>query len=92
MTTANLGDQLRTNLTDAVGKAREVSEDIRDRVGTGYRTIQRGIRDAKTTAEDAINDARREIKARPLTITATAAISGFALGLLTGWIIASRRR
>src|SRR5579863_8121774 len=35
----SLGEQLRTNFVGAVDKAKEVSEEIRERVGSGYRTI-----------------------------------------------------
>lgn len=95
MTTANvasLGEQLKTHFSDAVEKTKEVSEGIRDRVGSGYRAAQRGIQNAKVATEDAIESARHEIKERPLTITAAAVVAGFAAGLLTGWLIASRRK
>lgn len=95
MTTANvasLGEQLKTHLSDAVEKTKEISEGIRDRVGSGYRAVHRGVRNAKAATEDAIESTRGEIKERPLTITAAALATGFAAGLLTGWLIGSRRK
>jgi ElaB/YqjD/DUF883 family membrane-anchored ribosome-binding protein len=88
----SLGEQLRTNFVGAVDKAKEVSEEIRERVGSGYRTIHQGLKHAKVATEDAIEGARHEIKERPLTVTTAAAIGGFAIGLLAGWVIASRRK
>jgi ElaB/YqjD/DUF883 family membrane-anchored ribosome-binding protein len=89
---ASLGEQLRTNFEGAVDKAKEVSDGIRERVGSGYHSIHQGLKHAKVATEDAIEGARHEIKERPLTITTAAAIGGFAIGLLTGWLIASRKK
>lgn len=88
----SLGEQLKSNFVGAVDKAKEVSEEIRERVGSGYRTVHQGLKQAKVATEDVIEGARHEIKERPLTITAAAAIGGFAIGLLAGWVIASRRK
>jgi ElaB/YqjD/DUF883 family membrane-anchored ribosome-binding protein len=95
MTTDNvvsLGEQLKSNLEGAVEKAKEVSAEIREGIGSGYRNIQRGLKHAKVATEDALDEARHEIKQRPLTVTAAVAMGGFAVGLLTGWVIASRRK
>jgi ElaB/YqjD/DUF883 family membrane-anchored ribosome-binding protein len=94
MTTANassFGEQLRSNFTGAVDKAKEISEGIRDHVDSSYRAIGRGIKEVKAGTEDAVKKTRHAIKERPLTTVATVGIAGFALGLLAGWVIAKRR-
>ncbi len=88
---ASLGEQLKTHFSGAVDKTREVSGEIRDRVESGYRAVHRGFRNAKAATEDAIEGARHEIKERPLTITTAVAVGGFAIGLLTGWLIARKK-
>ena len=94
MTTAKvaaLGEQLKTDLVGAVEKAKEVSEEIRDRVGSSYHNIRRGVQKAQVAAEDAIEGARHEIKRHPLTTVGAVGFGAFALGLLTGWAIARKK-
>ena len=84
---AVVGEQLKTEISDTFEKAKEVSDKIRDRVDTTYRSIGKGIKHAQTAAQDAVEDARDEIKGRPLTAVAVIGAGAFALGLLTGWLI-----
>jgi hypothetical protein len=84
----NAGDQL----TDIAGKARDISTRVKDRWNDTYRDLERGARKARLAAEEGVDDARRRIKARPIATVAAVAGGAFAVGLLTGWIVGSRRR
>jgi len=89
---AVVGEQLKTEINDTFEKAKEVSGKIRDHVDTTYRSIGKGIKRAKTAAEDVVEDARDEIKERPLTAVAVIGVGAFALGLVTGWLITRSNR
>ena len=89
---AVVGEQLKTEISDTFEKVKEVSDKIRDRVDTTYRSIGKGIKRAKTAAEDAVDDARDEIKKHPLTTVAVIGAGAFALGLMTGWLITRSKR
>lgn len=82
------GDQL----TDMADKARDISTRVKDRWNHTYRDVERGVRRAKLAAEEGVDDARRSIKAHPITTVAAVAGGAFAVGLLTGWIVGRGRR
>ena len=82
------GDQL----TDIAGKARDISTRVKDRWNDTYRDVERGVRRAKLSAEEGVDDARRKIKEHPIATVAAVAGGAFAVGLLTGWIVGTRRR
>jgi len=84
----NAGDQLN----DIADKARDISSRVRNRWNDTYRDVERGVRRAKLAAEDGVDDARRRIKERPIATVAAVAGGAFVVGLLTGWIVGSRRR
>lgn len=90
MTAASIAG-LKADLGEAVEKAKEISGEIRERVDSTYRTVNRGIKRTKVAAEDAIDSTRHHVKERPLTAVAAVGIGAFAIGVITGWLIAGRK-
>ncbi len=86
------GQQVKDGIADAVEKIKEFPAEIKKSVDEAYKTVAKGVRRTQVAAEEAADDARRGIKARPLTSVTTAAFAGIGVGVLVGWLIARGRR
>ena len=56
------------------------------------REVRRGTRQLQESAQDAVDETRRHVKARPLTAVFAVAAAGLALGMMAGWLLGIRRR
>ena len=84
-------EDLKDGANQAAEHVKSFAAKAGNQISSAYESTRRGIRRIKTTADDAIEEARHEIKEHPLAIVAGAALGAFAVGVLTGWIIRSRR-
>jgi ElaB/YqjD/DUF883 family membrane-anchored ribosome-binding protein len=74
----------------------QIAGEVRRTVESAYEDVSRGVRRAKHSAEDMIEDSRHEIKRHPFAAVAIAGGSGlligFAFGCLLGYKTAPRKR
>ena len=89
---SRMGSQVRDNMADIAEKARDLSVKVKERLDDTYNDLGRTVRRAKAAAEDRLHDVRSTVKARPITSIATVAAGAFAVGLLTGWLLARQPR
>jgi len=82
------GDQI----ADIADAARDISAKVKDGWKDTRKDVGRAVRKAKAFTEESVEDAREQIKAHPLTSAAVVAGGAFALGLVTGWLIAHKRK
>ncbi len=85
-------DDLKENLNSTAGQLKDFAAKAGNQFASAYENTRRGMQRIKNSAEDVIADARHEIKEHPVTIVAGAALGAFAIGVVTGWIVRSRRR
>lgn len=90
-TFTNAGEQVRANVAEIAEKARDISAKVKERFDETYEDIERGVRRAKGAAEDSLEEARQQIKSRPLTVVAAVAAGAFGLGVLAGLIVGRRK-
>ncbi len=88
----NAGTQMKENIADIAEKARDLSAKVRERLDETYNDLGRTVRRARTAAEERIEDVRSTVRKRPITSVASVAAAGFAVGLLTGWLLGRRDR
>jgi len=81
------GEQVRANLAEMADKARNITVRVREQWDDTYRDLERSARRVRYAAEDRIEDLRRGIKSRPLTVVASVAAGSFAIGVLTGLLL-----
>lgn len=86
------GEQVRANLAEMADKARNITVRVREQWDDTYHDLERSVRRARYVAEERIDDVRRQIKSRPLTIAVSVAVGFFAMGLLTGLLLARESR
>ncbi len=84
-------EDLKEGMSEATGEVKDFAAKIGDKFGSGYESASRGIKRIKNSVEDSIEDARQGIKEHPLAVVAGAALGAFAVGMLTGWFVSSRR-
>lgn len=88
---ARAGEQVRDNITEIAEKARDISAMVKDQLDDTYHQVQKNARRARLVARESVQEARRQIKARPLRSVAAVAGCAFTCGLLAGVIIGRRR-
>jgi ElaB/YqjD/DUF883 family membrane-anchored ribosome-binding protein len=88
---ARAGEQVRDNITEFADIARDFSERVKDQWGDTYSDIRKGARRARVAAQEGIDEARKQIKAKPLRSVGIVAGFAFTFGLLTGVAIGRRR-
>lgn len=88
---AYVGQQVKDEIAEAVEKTKEIPAIIKKNVDEAYKSVAKGVRRTQAAAEEAAEDARRGIKARPLTSVTAAAVAGIGVGVLLGWLIRGRR-
>jgi ElaB/YqjD/DUF883 family membrane-anchored ribosome-binding protein len=79
--------QVRANLAEMADKARDITVRVRERWDDTYHDLERSVRRAQYAAEERIDDVRRGIKSRPLTVVVSVAAGFFAIGLVTGLLL-----
>ena len=88
---ARAGEQVRDNITEIAERARDISSVVKDQLDDTYHQIRKNARRAKVAAQEGIDEARKQIKSRPLRSAGVVAGVAFAFGLLTGVAIGRRR-
>lgn len=78
-------------MRDIADKAKEISNKMREHWDGAYRDVERSMRRARVAAEESMDDARRQIKDKPITVVASVAAGAFALGLVAGFILGRNR-
>lgn len=86
------GEQVRANLAEMADKARNITVKVREQWDDAYHDLERSVRRARFAAQDRVDDVRRQIKSRPLTVVASVAAGSFAVGLLTGLLLGRNTR
>jgi len=81
------GEQVR----DIADKAKEISNKVREQWDDTYHDVERSVRRARIAAEGSLDDARRQIKDKPITVVGSVAAGAFALGLVAGFILGRNR-
>jgi len=81
----------KEQVRDIADKAKEISEKVREQWDDTYRDVERSVRRARIAAEGGLDDARKQIKNRPITIVASIAGGAFAVGLVTGFLLGRNR-
>ena len=76
---------------DIADKAKEISNKVREQWDDTYRDVERSMRRARVAAEETVDDARRQIKNKPIAAVASVAAGAFALGLVAGFILGKAR-
>lgn len=82
---------LKEGASKVVDQAKNISARVGEKLDTAYQDAVRGVRKIKRSAEDTVDEARHKIKENPLAIVSGAALAGFLLGLITGYVIRARR-
>lgn len=82
--------QVRANLAEMADKARNITVRVREQWDDTYRDLERSVRRAQYAAEERIDDVRRGIKSRPLTVVVSVAAGCFAIGLVTGLLLGKK--
>lgn len=75
---ATLGDVL-----DEVSRIRTV---VTDAVDDGFKSAVKAIKQGRTAAEDAIDDARRAVRKNPVQAVGVVFAAGLLTGFLVGWL------
>jgi ElaB/YqjD/DUF883 family membrane-anchored ribosome-binding protein len=88
---ARAGEQVVDNITEFAEKARDISERVKEQWGDTYHDFRKGARRARVAAQEGIDEARKQIKAKPLRSVGVVAGVAFTFGLLTGVVIGRRR-
>lgn len=86
------GEQVRANLAEMADKARNITVKVKEQWDDTYHDLERGVRRAKLAAEERVDDVRRQIKSRPLTVVTSVAAGFFTVGLLTGLLLGRKMR
>lgn len=86
------GEQIRANVADIADKARDITVKVKEQWDDSYRDLERRVKRAKFATEERVQDVRRQIKARPLTVVASVAAGAFSLSLLTGLLLGRKTR
>lgn len=84
--------QVRANLAEMADKARNITVKVREQWDDTYRDLERSVRRAQYAAEERIDDVRRGIKSRPLTVVVSVAAGSFAIGLAAGLLLGRKAR
>jgi ElaB/YqjD/DUF883 family membrane-anchored ribosome-binding protein len=88
---ARAGEQVRDNITEIAERARDITSVVKDQWEDTYHQLRKGARRAKVAAQEGMDGARKQIKARPLRSAGVVAGFAFTFGLLTGIVIGRRR-
>jgi ElaB/YqjD/DUF883 family membrane-anchored ribosome-binding protein len=86
------GNQIKADLTDIAEAARDISVKVKDGWNDTREDVQRAVRKAKAATEEGLAETRQRIKANPLASVTAVAGGAFVLGLLTGWVVARKRK
>lgn len=86
------GEQIRANVADIADKARDITVKVREQWDGRYRDLERSVKHARFATQERVQDVRRRIKARPLTVVASVAAGAFSIGLLTGLLLGRKTR
>jgi predicted NodU family carbamoyl transferase len=70
-------------------KATDVKQ-VGDTFNDAFRNAARGVKQLRHSAEDAVEETRHTIKARPLTAVLRAVVAGLAAGVVLGWFLGRR--
>ena len=79
-------------LADIAEAAKDISVKVKEGWKDTREDVERAARKAKAFTGEGVAGARRQIKAHPLASAAVVAGGAFALGLVTGWLIAQKRK
>jgi ElaB/YqjD/DUF883 family membrane-anchored ribosome-binding protein len=89
---ARTGEQIKANVADIADKARDITVKVREQWDDTYRDLERGVKRVKFATEERMDDVRRQIKSRPLTVVGSVAAGAFSIGLLTGLLLGRKTR
>lgn len=88
---AQATEQIKTEIVNGVEKLKELSGTLKENFETAQKEIRRGVQRSKVAVEDAVDDTRHTIKARPLASMGVSAAAGLVVGVALGWLIGRRR-
>ncbi len=91
-TLSELRDQARTGFSEITGKVKDVSGAVKERCQDVYRDAERGARKIRIAAEEGMEEARRQVRSRPLTAMVAIASGAFIVGGLVGFVAAKTAR
>jgi ElaB/YqjD/DUF883 family membrane-anchored ribosome-binding protein len=86
------GEQIKANVADIADKARDITVKVKEEWDDRYHDLERGVKRVKFATEERVQDVRRQIKSRPITVVASVAACAFSLGLLTGLLLGKKTR
>lgn len=86
------GEQIRANVADIADKARDITVKVKEQWDDKYHDLERSVKRARFATEERVQDVRRQIKARPLTVVASVGAGAFSLGLLVGLLLGRKTR
>ena len=89
---SHAGEQIRANVADIADKARDITVKVKEQWDDRYRDLERSVKRARFATEERVQDVRRQIKSRPLTVVTSVAAGAFSLGLLTGLLLGRKTR
>jgi hypothetical protein len=85
-------EQAKVGTFEIAEKVRDFSDNVREGCKDAYRDAERGARRMKIAATDKIDEARQQIKSRPLTAIALVASGAFITGAIVGFFGARNAR
>jgi ElaB/YqjD/DUF883 family membrane-anchored ribosome-binding protein len=86
------GEKVRANVAEMAEKARDISNKVKEQWGDSYRDLEQGVNRAKKAGERSLEDARAQIKDKPITAVATVGIAAFAIGLFAGLLLGRKTK
>ena len=86
------GEKVRANVAEMAEKARDISNKVKEQWGDSYRDLEQGVNRAREAGERSLEDARAQIKDKPITAVATVGIATFAIGLFVGLLLGRKTK
>ena len=89
---SNLKDKLDMPATmgDVLDEVSRIRTVVTDAVDDGFKSAVKAIRQGRTAAEDAIDDARRAVRKNPVQAVGVVFAAGMIAGFLAGWMTTRR--
>jgi hypothetical protein len=85
-------EQAKTGIFEIAEKLKDFSDSVKEGCRDAYRDAERGARKMKIAAVDRMDEARQQIKSRPLTAIAMVASGAFITGAIVGFFSARSAR
>ncbi len=91
-TVSQLSEQARTGFSEVTSKVKDLSSAMKERCQDVYRDAERGARKIRISAENGIEEARRQVRSHPLTAVLAIASGAFIVGGMLGFFAAKKAR